>query len=274
MIYFYLVASAALIPILNNFYNILRQPYSWWLIPVLYILFVVLFIILHLAFVCVFVLFVNLNKDGRRFSKFYRVLANATLPLLFKLARIKVHTKGLEKVPSDTRFLLVCNHIHNFDPAVIIHELPDATLGFIAKKEVYTDLRFIAKFMHKLNCLPIDRENNREAVKTIVKAVSLIKNDIASVGIFPEGYTSKDGNLQPLRNGALKIAFKANVPIVVCTIDGTTKIVKNMFRHRTDVYLDIVDVIGTKEFENSNTSEIGNKVYNLMKESLNNRKNI
>lgn len=274
MIYFYLVASAALIPILNNFYNILRQPYSWWLIPVLYILFVVLFIVLHLSFVSVCVLFVNLNKDGRRFSKFYRVLANATLPLLFKLARIKVHTKGLEKVPSDTRFLLVCNHIHNFDPAVIIHELPDATLGFIAKKEVYTDLRFIAKFMHKLNCLPIDRENNREAVKTIVKAVSLIKNDIASVGIFPEGYTSKDGNLQPLRNGALKIAFKANVPIVVCTIDGTTKIVKNMFRRRTDVYLDIVDVIGTKELENSNTSEIGNKVYNLMKESLNNRKNI
>ena len=274
MIYFYLVASAALIPILNNFYNILRQPNSWWLIPVLYILFVILFIVLHLAFVCVCVLLVNLNKDGRRFSKFYRVLANTTLPLLFKLARIKVHTAGLEKVPSDTRFLLVCNHIHNFDPAVIIHELPDAKLGFIAKKEVYTDLRFIAKFMHKLNCLPIDRENNREAVKTIVKAVSLIKNDVASVGIFPEGYTSKDGNLQPLRNGALKIAFKANVPIVVCTIYGTTKIIKNMFRRKTDVYLDIVDVIGTKEFEKSNTSEIGNKVYDLMKESLNNRKNI
>ena len=32
MFYLYLVLSAALIPVLNNFFEILRQPYSWWLV--------------------------------------------------------------------------------------------------------------------------------------------------------------------------------------------------------------------------------------------------
>ncbi len=272
MLYFYLVASAALIPGLNNFFDILRQSYSWWLIPLLFVAFVLGFIILHLAFVSVCVLFVNIDKDGRRFCRFYRVLANATIPLLLKLARVKIHSSGLEKVPNDTRFLLVCNHIHDFDPAVIMHELPKAELGFIAKKEVYEDLRFIAKFMHKLNCLPIDRENNRNAVKTILQAVSLINDDVASVGIFPEGYTSKDGNLQPIRNGALKIAFKAKVPIVVCTLSGTTQIVKNMFIRKTDVYFDILQVLDTEDF--NNTVEAGDKVHSLMEEALNKRKSI
>ena len=39
MFYLYLVLSAALIPVLNNFFEILRQPYSWWLVPVLFIAF-------------------------------------------------------------------------------------------------------------------------------------------------------------------------------------------------------------------------------------------
>lgn len=37
MFYFYLVLSAVLLPVLNNFFGILRQPYSWWLVPVLFI---------------------------------------------------------------------------------------------------------------------------------------------------------------------------------------------------------------------------------------------
>ena len=48
MIYAYLVISVALIPILNNFFEILRQPYSWWLVPVLIIGFFLGLVILHM----------------------------------------------------------------------------------------------------------------------------------------------------------------------------------------------------------------------------------
>jgi len=183
------------------------------------------------------------------------------------MAGVRIHTEGLDKVPDNTRFLFVCNHLDNFDPVVILSVLPDAQLGFIGKKEIYEKMKFVSKAMHKLHGLPIDRENNREAAKTIIKAVNLIKEDKVSVGIFPEGYASTTGELLPMRNGAFKIAYKADVPVVVAAISGTKKIVKNMFRRRTDVYFDVLEVIPKETLHELNSSDLGDKVSALMLEA-------
>jgi 1-acyl-sn-glycerol-3-phosphate acyltransferase len=192
------------------------------------------------------------------------------LQIALPLLRIKVHTTGLDKIPDDEPFLLVCNHIHDLDPAVIYYAVPDARIAFIAKKEVRQNLPFIYKALHKLSGLPIDRENNREAVKTIISATKLIKNKTNSVAVFPEGYTSKTGELQPIRNGALKIATKSQAKIVVCTIWGTKSIPKNLFRRKTDIYFDVLDVIDTEG--NPHTVELGEKIHSLMASSIQNYK--
>ena len=49
MVYFYLIAAGALLPILNNFFTIFDKGYSWWLAPLLYIAFFLCFIILHIG---------------------------------------------------------------------------------------------------------------------------------------------------------------------------------------------------------------------------------
>ena len=127
---------------------------------------------------------------------------------------------------------------------------------------------FVAKFMHKLHCLPIDRENDREAAKTVVSAIRLIKEDKASVGVFPEGYTSKTCELLPLRNGTFKIAMKAQVPVVVCVINNTREIVKRMFRRRTDVEFRVLDTIYPEQYESMNTSRLGDIVHGEMLTAL------
>ncbi len=273
MFYFYLVTSAALIPILDNFYKILREPYSWWLVPVLFVSFFLGFVIIQLALFFVWTALVNAKTERNVLSSIYRGLVNITLPLAFKLMGVKITVTGKEKITTDKKVLLVCNHVNNVDPAVIICALPELCLGFVAKKEAYDLFPFVAKCMKKLYCLPIDRQNNREAVKTIVKAVSYIQDDKVSIGIFPEGYTSKDGNLQELRNGAFKIATKAKAPIVVCTLVNSEKILKNLFKRKTEVFLDVVEVIPETEFSDMKTDEIGKRVYDKMLESINNRKN-
>ena len=116
--------------------------------------------------------------------------------------------------------------------------------------------------------LPIDRENNRSAVETIGKAAKQIASGKTSMGIFPEGYCSKDGKLQPMRNGAFKIAKKAKCPIVVATISDTRKIVKNMFRRHTDVYVKFVEVISAEEVAELDTAQIGEKVYDIMSRNI------
>ena len=268
MLWFYLVASAALVPISDIFFDVLRESYSWWLVPVLYIGFLLAFIIIHVVFVVTAIALINPNSPPERFSRFYRTLVDLSLPMVFTFARIKVEITGKEKVPQDTRFLLVSNHLHDLDPAIILYSLPEAELGFVGKKEIYTEMPFVSRAMHKLNCLPLDRENNREAVKTIISASKLISEDKASMVIFPEGYCSKDGNLQPLRNGALKIAYKAKVPIVVCTLDHTKQLPKNIFRRKTVIHFDILDVVTAWELEKVNSTEIGDRIFDTMQKNI------
>lgn len=272
MLYIYLVASAALILILDNFFEIMRQPYSWWLCILLFLGFTLFFIIIQFAISVLSIISVKLDGDPDKHSKAFRKMIDLMLPLLFTILRVKVHTTGEEKLPKTDRVMLVCNHTHVADPAVLLKSFPQYKLGFIAKKEAYTLYPFVAKVMHKLRCLPIDRENNREAAKTIVTAVKYLKEKTVSIGVFPEGYANVEGNLQPLRNGTFKIATKAQAPIVVCTLVGMAHIHKRLFVKHTDVYLDIVDVIYPEEFADGHTDAIGERVYNAMKKSIDDRK--
>jgi len=273
MLYVYIVVAAALIPIIDRFVNLTRNSNSWWLVPLLFVGFFLAFVILHLLVFVVSIALVNVEKQSDKLKKYYRILVNITLPMVFKLGLVKIHLTGEDKIPEDKRVMLVCNHIHDFDPAVIISCLPKLELGFIAKREVYTELPFVAKMMTKLNCLPINRENNREAAKTILKAVEYIKTDKASIGIFPEGYTSKDGELQPLRNGCFKIATRAKCPIVVCTLVNSNIIVKNMFRRKCNVYLDVLEVISEEEILTLTTEQIGDRIHKEMFENIKYRRN-
>ncbi len=225
--------------------------------------------ILFLMIFAISVLFVDIRRPAAKHQKYYRFMTQRTVELLVFFARVKIHSTGLHMVPENQRFLLVSNHISDLDPVIFMSQLHRFELGFIGKKDIYESMTFIAKAMHKLNGLPIDRENNRNAIVTINKAAELIKNDKASMAIFPEGYTSATGKLQEFRNGAFKIAKKAHCPIVVGTIKNTPQIVKNIPIRPTDVYLDILSVISSDDVDRMTTVEIGEQVHRIMEENLN-----
>ena len=239
-----------------------------WQIPLTFIGSFLGFIILHELVFLIAILIVNTNSDNSKCSKFYRVHTETTLIILFKILNIHIHTSGLELVPENERFLLVSNHTYDFDPAVFMWAMPHSDLGFVGKKEIYTKMVFISKIMHKLNGLPIDRENNRNAIETINKAANFIKNDICSMAIFPEGYVSLTGELLPFRNGSFKIAKKAKCPIVVATLTDTRIILKNLFRRRTDIYMDVLTVIPTDEVEKLTTAELSEKIYPIIYDGM------
>ncbi len=269
MIAFYVVASAVIMLLLNIPYDIFTAPHSYITAPLIFVGLIFAFVILSVLILFFMTVTVNLNKTPRD-TALFRLVVDCFLKTVFGLFRVKIHTAGLEQVPNDERFLLVCNHIHDFDPAIIYYALPDKRLSFIAKKEVRDLYPLIYKILHRLNGLPIDRENNREAAKTIINATRLIKSGTNSVAVFPEGYI-KGGELQPIRNGSLKIATKAGAKIVVCSLVGTRDIVKNMFKRKTDVYFDVLQVIDTAD--NNHTAELGDQIHELMRKSIESHKN-
>ncbi len=127
----------------------------------------------------------------------------------------------------------------------------------------------INKLMHKTLCMPIDRENDRAALRTILRTIRLLKEDTASVAVFPEGYTSLDGKLHEFRNGVFKIALKANVPIVVCTIQNSQYVFHNALRlRRTVVPMELMAVLPPEALQGKNTIEIGQIVHDLMAKNL------
>lgn len=201
-------------------------------------------------------------------SKFYRRMTYLYIDALKTILGLKIVTKGLENTPKGTRFLLVSNHISDLDPVVLFYSFYKSQMAFISKRE--NDQKpFVGQIQRKILCQPINRENDREALKTILRCVRLIEEDQVSIGVFPEGYTSLDGKLRHFRNGVFKIAQKANVPIVVCTVHGTRKAMKDMFKLKGGyVEIHMLEVIPAEEVKALSTAELGEKVYSLMAADL------
>lgn len=201
-------------------------------------------------------------------SKFYRDLLRLYIPAVMTILQMRIHAKGIENIPKDGRFFLVCNHINDLDPVTLLGMFPKSQLAFITKRENMS-MFLVGKLMHKILCQPINRENDKEALKTILNCIQLIKQDMVSIAVFPEGYTSMDGKLHKFRHGVFKIAQKTKVPVVVCTLQNTNKVFHNALRLKpTDVHVHLVKVLQPEFFENMTAVELGEYVHELMAEDL------
>lgn len=196
------------------------------------------------------------NKEYDKNSKYYRFLLGSSTAIGLKLVRVRVHYSGLEKLPENSRFLLVSNHRSKFDPIVKWHVLRKYDLAFISKESNF-NVPVFGKFIRKCCFMKIDRDNSIKALSTVNKAASLIINDEVSVAVYPEGTRNYETGLLPFHNGILLIASKAKCPVVVASIRGTEKIAKNYPWHHTDVYLDILDVIPEEYVASHRSNDIG-----------------
>lgn len=211
----------------------------------------------------------DVSKEPEQDDPLIRGIVRYYAPAVYRLLGCKIETVGAEKLPKDGRFLLVSNHLCDLDPGFFLQTFCDAQLAFIAKKEVM-DMPIVGILMRRLLCQFVNRENDREALKTILKCISILKEDKASVAVFPEGRITKDGKLlHNFRPGVFKIAQKANVPIVVCTLKGAEDLFDNMRKlRRTTVRLHLVDVIPAEELKGVTTVDIAHRVHAMMADSL------
>lgn len=237
----------------------------WWII--LWVLLGIVGVVFaYILLLIISALLVNTKKEYRQESKFYRFLLNSSTFFATKLIRIKLHVTGKELLP-ETRFLMVSNHRSKFDPILSWLVFGDCQIAFISKPENFK-VPVFGRLIHRLCFMPIDRENPRNAVKTINRAVDLISRDVATVAVYPEGTRNYGEGLLPFHNAMFKIAQKANVPIVVVTVKNTYDIQKNYPLRRSHVYIDIVRVLDAAEVKKTKTAELGEKIRELMLSKL------
>ena len=264
MTFIALVAAAGLTLGLDGF-----AGFGWlWQLPVGFLGGFLAQLILLFLLLVIMSKFVKMDEVQEKDSKFFRFVIHQVISLLVVLLGIKIDTKGFEKMPKDKRVFLVSNHLNDVDPPVLLHFFKKYELAFISKRE--NDKKFlIGPFLRAILCQPINRENDREALKTILHCIDLLKRDEVSIAVFPEGYTSQDGLLHPFRSGVFKIALKTKVPIVVCTLQNTQKVFKNIKKLKpTHVHLHLLNVLQPEDYEGLTAVEVANRVHAMMAEDL------
>ncbi len=220
--------------------------------------------ILYVLTVIISSLFVDSKKIYMKHSRYYRTLLNIGTHIAVPLLRIHIHVTGLEKIPQNTRFVLIQNHRSNFDPILSWYVLEKYDLAFLSKEE-NLHIPFYGHIIRKCCFMSINREHPAKAMETVKNAVQLLKDDRVSMGVYPEGTrNTTDEPLLPFHNSMFKIAQMAEVPIVVMAARGTSGIHKNFPGHASHVYFDVTGVLMPEDIKGLKTNVIGEEVRNQL----------
>jgi 1-acyl-sn-glycerol-3-phosphate acyltransferase len=138
------------------------------------------------------------------------------------LSRTRVEIEGLENIDRNSPQLLVANHSGLHDILSLAANLP-IQFRWIAKKSLFR-VPFMGWHMRRSGYIPIDRENFRNAAKSIIEAVDIIRNGTNAIA-FPQGGRSQTGDLSPFQSGAFYLALRTGVPLVPVTIDGSYRVI-------------------------------------------------
>lgn len=212
----------------------------------------------------------NTKKEVTKFSPFYYSIIRETDTTFLHLINVGFKRHGFERMPDDHNYVLVCNHISNFDQMILIASLrrKNQPMSWISKPQNMS-FPIAGPFIHHAGFIPIDREDPIKGMEAIKKGVSFLEKKECAMGICPEGTRNKTNDaLLPFHHGSFKLAMWANVPIVVCCLKKTKDIKKRApFRH-TRVDVDIVDVIYPNEYREKRASEVSARAREAILEDL------
>ena len=173
------------------------------------------------------VYFRYLQKNGQEMKSWTK--ANKYVRGFFKnilfIAGTKMEVRGKENIPKDEPALYVGNHRSYFD-IITTHTIFDKPMAYVAKKE-FKKFPFLHYYMEDIGCLFLDRENPREAIKTIGLGTEYLKRGM-SLGLFPEGTRNrKTPDLLPFKEGGYRMAEKSDRPIVLMALTNVDGILEN-----------------------------------------------
>lgn len=187
------------------------------------------------------------------------------------ISGVKLTVIGEENVPRDEPVLYIGNHRSFFDVVVTYSRCPGLT-GYIAKDGV-NKVPIFRIWMKRLHCIFLKRDDMKEGLKVILKAIEYVKSGI-SICIFPEGTRNKDRDnptsLLPFKEGSFKIASKTGCKIVPMALIGTADILENHFPwiHSTDIKLIYGEPIDVSDLDKDRQKHVGAYCQTVVEELI------
>jgi len=140
---------------------------------------------------------------------------------LFALEGLKFTMKGTENVPVEGGAVMAINHVGYMDFTYAgLAALPAGRLvRFMAKEEVFRH-PVSGPLMRGMHHIPVDRAAGAASYRAAVNALKA--GEI--VGVFPEATISRSFELKEFKNGAVRMAATAGVPILPVIVWGSQRV--------------------------------------------------
>lgn len=124
--------------------------------------------------------------------------------------------RGKHHLPSRGAALLVPNHQSFYDGQLISSRAGRPNFFLVWKR--YLKVPGIGLALRLLGAVPVEDSRNRAAAP--YRAALKLLRQGQCVMVFPEARRTSDGRLQPLREGAARIAQTADAPLIPVSIVG------------------------------------------------------
>ena len=152
-------------------------------------------------------------------TRTYRVARRVIGPAL--RAAYDIETIGAEHVPERGAAILAANH-RSFMDSLFVPAVLSRPVSFLAKAE-YFDRRRTAWMFRATGQIPVRRGSPAGAREALAAARSVLDAG-GTVGIYPEGTRSRDGELHRGNLGPARLSFATNTPIVPIGLIGTADV--------------------------------------------------
>lgn len=127
------------------------------------------------------------------------------------IAGINYNIVGLENIPKDTPYVVLCKHQSTWE--AIFTQIYFKPLSTVLKKSLLR-IPFFGWGLALLRPIAIDRAKPRDAIRIVHReGIARLKDDI-NVLIFPEGTRTKAGNIGNYARSGAEIACAAGVPVL------------------------------------------------------------
>ena len=217
--------------------------------------------------------FCYIKRWAKNIAKYPREKRFATMRKLtdriVRAMSVDLHVFGLENIPTDMNFCMVCNHMSAFDPLPFIatYEKP---MAFIGKKELMK-APFVPAAMKVLESDYIDRDDLRQSLKVMLKVEDDLKRHEKSWMIFPEGTRIRDPLLPvaPFHHGTFRPATKAGVAILPAAIYGSFRVFKKKPQFKKyPVSISFLKPLRPEDYAHMNTSDIAELMHDEIQREI------
>lgn len=134
---------------------------------------------------------------------------------------IHVDVEGVEHLDPTRSYVIISNHLSNFDIWTTLAAVP-LNIRFVAKKELL-HLPIFGRALALSNHIVIDRSNPETAIARINERITSHIDSGFCILFYAEGTRSFDGKVHAFKKGGVTLALRTGLSIVPMSVSGTRK---------------------------------------------------